>query len=122
MLASKLNNAFRHSLQHLYNESMQCPKCDATARDIARFCPKCHATLRYECPSCHHEQRQGGSCDKCGVNFLKYVAAIVGSKRAEADATHERIEQRSNLLKNLLLVPVNLGIPLLRTLFSGKRE
>ena len=100
---------------------MQCPKCKADARDIARFCPKCHATLRYQCPSCGHEQRQGGTCEKCGVNFLKYITAVVATKRVEADATHERIEQRSSLLKNLLLIPFNMGIPLVRNLLSADK-
>jgi hypothetical protein len=100
---------------------MQCPKCNAEARDIARFCPRCHATLRYECPSCRHEQRHGGTCEKCGVDFLKYVTAVVMSKRAEADAAHDRIEQRSTLLKNLLLLPVNMGIPLIRSLLAGNK-
>jgi hypothetical protein len=101
---------------------MKCPKCNAEARDIARFCPRCHATLRYTCPSCKHEQRQGGTCEKCGVDFLKFVSAVVSGKRAEADAVHERIEQRSTFLKNILLVPFNLGIPLLRQLFHGSRR
>jgi hypothetical protein len=101
---------------------MQCPKCGSEARDIARFCPRCHATLRYECPSCKNEQRHGGTCDKCGVDFLKYISAVVAGKQAEADAAHERLEQSSNLMKNLLLTPFTLGIPLLRDLFMGSRK
>lgn len=101
---------------------MQCPKCKAEARDIARFCPRCHNTLRFTCPSCKHEQRHGGTCDQCGVDFLKYIGAVVSSKKAEADAEHDRIEQRSSLVKNLLLVPFNMGIPLIRQLFSGHRR
>jgi zinc-ribbon domain len=101
---------------------MKCPKCNSEARDIARFCPRCHATLRFECPSCHHEQRHGGTCDKCGVNFLKYIAAVVSAKKAEADALNERIERRSNLLTNILTVPINGGLPLIRQLFGGSRK
>ncbi len=101
---------------------MECPKCGGPARDIARFCPRCHATLRYDCPSCHHEQRHGGSCDKCGVDFLKYLGAVVAGKRAEADAVHDRIEQRSNMIKHLLYTPFTLGIPLLRELLGGGRK
>jgi hypothetical protein len=101
---------------------MQCPKCGSEARDIARFCPRCHATLRYECPSCRNEQRHGGKCDKCGVDFLKYISAVVAAKQAEADVAHERLEQNSNLMKNLLLTPFTLGIPLLRDLFMGSRK
>jgi zinc ribbon protein len=101
---------------------MQCPKCGSEARDVASFCPRCHATLRYQCPSCKHEQRHGGICEKCGVNFLKYISAVIAAKKAEADVEHERIEQRSTLMKNLLLTPFTLGIPLLRDLFVGSRK
>ncbi len=98
---------------------MKCPKCSAEARDIARFCPRCHATLRYECPSCKHEQRHGGQCEKCGVDFLKYINAVVAAKKNETDAARERLEQRSNLLKNVLFAPFTMGIPLIRTFFLG---
>ena len=98
---------------------MKCPKCSSEVRDIARFCRRCHATLRYECPSCRNEQRHGGICDRCGVNFLKYVTAVVSAKQAEADAIHERIERRSSLLTNLLSLPFTGGIPLIRKLFAG---
>jgi hypothetical protein len=101
---------------------MKCPKCNAEARDIARFCPRCHTTLRYTCPSCKHEQRHGGTCEKCGVDFLKYITAVVAAKKDEADAIHERIEQRSNLLKNVVLAPFNMGIPLLRQLFNATKR
>jgi hypothetical protein len=101
---------------------MKCPKCASEARDIARFCPRCHATLRFECPSCRHEQRQGGTCEKCGVDFLKYVSAVVSVKKGEADLEHDRIEKRSNLITNILMVPFNMGIPLIRDLFLGGRR
>ena len=101
---------------------MNCPKCGAEARDVARFCRRCHATLRYECPACKHEQRQGGTCEKCGVDFLKYIIAVVATKKAESDAIYEKQERRSTLLKNLLSVPLNLGIPLLRNLLAISRD
>jgi hypothetical protein len=101
---------------------MKCPKCNTDVRDVARFCQRCHATLRYECPSCRHEQRHGGTCEKCGVDFLKYITAVVAVKKAKADTEDERIEQRSNLMKNVLMTPFTLGIPLLRDLFIGSRK
>jgi hypothetical protein len=101
---------------------MQCPKCGGQARDIARFCPRCHATLRYQCPACSHEQRHGGNCEKCGVDFLKYIGAMMAQKRAEADITHERIERRSSLMRNIFLTPFTLGIPLIRDFFIGSRK
>src|ERR1700733_15247101 len=101
---------------------MKCPKCSAEARDIARFCPRCHATLRYECPSCKRERRPGGQCDTRRVHFLKYINAVVAGKKIEADAAHDRLEQRSSLMKNLLFVPFTLGIPLIRSLLLGNRK
>src|SRR5271154_1597332 len=97
---------------------MQCPKCGTEARDIARFCPRCHNTLRYECPSCKHEQRHGGTCEKCGVDFLKYIGAVLANKKAEADMVHDRVERRSTLLKHLLWTPFTGGVPLLRYFFG----
>jgi hypothetical protein len=97
---------------------MKCPKCGNEARDVARFCQGCHATLRFQCPACKHEQRQGGACEKCGVDFLKYITAVVSAQKSEADAEHERLEQRSRLMRNLMLTPFTLGIPLLRDLFG----
>lgn len=99
---------------------VKCPKCGMEVRDVARFCTRCHMTLRFQCPSCSNEQRHGGTCDKCGINFLKYVGAIVAAKRAEADQIHERIEQRSLLMKNILWVPFTLGIPLIRQLLISR--
>jgi len=101
---------------------MQCPKCGSEARDVARFCPRCHATLRYECPSCHHEQRHGGTCEKCGVDFMKYLSAMVSVKKAESDATHSRTEKRSSLLRSLLLLPFDMGWSFIRDLRRDARK
>jgi hypothetical protein len=78
--------------------------------------------LRFECPACKHEQRHGGTCEKCGVDFLKYITAVISAKKAEADVEHDRLEQRSTLMRNLLLTPFTLGIPLIRDLFVGSRK
>src|ERR1700722_3018901 len=96
----------------------KCPKCGTNARDVARFCPKCHATLRFECPSCHNAQRTGGKCQKCGIDFLKYIGAVVAAKQAEADLIHDRIESRSNLLKGILWLPLNGGVTLIKHFFG----
>jgi hypothetical protein len=101
---------------------MNCPKCGSEARDIARFCRRCHATLRYQCPSCRHEQRQGGVCESCGIDFLKYVAAVVAGKQSETDVINDRLEQRSTLLKNILWVPLTGGLSLLRHFFATSRD
>ncbi len=100
---------------------MKCSKCGTEASDSARFCPRCHNTLRFECPACHHEQRQGGKCEKCGVDFMKYFSAVLTMKKAESDATHSKINERSSLLKNIVLLPFNMGLPFLRDLLRGSR-
>jgi zinc-ribbon domain len=101
--------------------TVKCPKCGTDVRDVARFCQRCHHTMRYECPSCHNQQRTGGKCEKCGIDFLKYIGAVVTQKQAEADVFHERIEQRSTLMKNILWMPFTLGFPIIRDFFL-KRE
>src|ERR1700733_8360456 len=98
------------------------PKFGADAREIARFCPRCHATLRYECPACKHEQRKGGSCEKCGVDFVKYIGAVVAGKKAQADQVHDRIEQRTNMIKHVLLLPVTGGLSLFRYFFGRAKS
>src|ERR1700756_4219887 len=101
--------------------TVKCPKCGTDVREVARFCQRCHHTMRYECPSCHNRQRTGGKCDKCGIDFLKYIGAVVTQKQAEADAIHDRLEQRSTLMRNILWLPFTLGYPIIRDYFV-KRE
>ena len=95
---------------------MQCPKCKTEVRDVATFCTKCHNTLRFKCPSCKNEQRHGGTCDKCGVDFLKFASVLISQTRAELDSEHDRLERRSGLLKHLLFIPITGGVTLLRHL------
>jgi len=89
-------------------------------RDVATFCTRCHATLRYKCPACRSEQRHGGKCDKCGVDFLKYQTALMAQKRAQSDQEHDRLERRSSLLKNLLWIPLTGGISLVRYFLKSR--
>jgi hypothetical protein len=97
--------------------TVKCPKCGTDVREVARFCQRCHHTMRYECPSCHNQQRTGGKCEKCGIDFLKYIGAVVTQKQAEADVIHDRLEQRSTLMKNILWLPFTLGYPIIRDYF-----
>ncbi len=101
---------------------IQCPKCGGDAREVARFCPRCHATLRFECPACKHEQRQGGVCEKCGVNFAKYVTAVVAAKKVEADQVHDRIERRTGIIKQVFLLPVTGGLSLIKYFFRQSKK
>jgi hypothetical protein len=100
---------------------IHCPRCKTEVRDTARFCRRCHATLRYECPACKYEQRQGGTCEKCGVDFLKYITAMVSAKKVERDTERERLEARSALVKNVAYIPLTLGIPLIRRWLANLR-
>jgi len=70
-------------------------------------------TLRFTCPSCKHEQRTGGTCEKCGIDFLKYIGAVVAAK--------ERLERRSKLLRNILYIPLTGGLSLL-SMLRPKRD
>jgi hypothetical protein len=101
---------------------IQCPKCAADAREVARFCPRCHATLRLECPACQHEQRKGGSCEKCGVDFVKYITAVVAAKKVEADQVHDRIERRTGIIKQVFLLPVTGGLFLFKYFFRQSKN
>ena len=101
---------------------IKCFKCGSDAREIARFCPRCHATLRYECPACKHEQRKGGSCEKCGVDFVKYITAVVAAKQIEADQVHERIERRTGIIKQVFLLPITGGFSLIKYFRNRSRN
>jgi hypothetical protein len=101
---------------------IKCPKCGVDTREVARFCPRCHATLRFECPACKHEQRRGGACEKCGVNFAKYITAIVASKKVEADQVHDRIERRTGIIKQVFLLPITGGLSLIKYFFRQSKR
>lgn len=93
--------------------TVKCPKCGASAREVARFCQRCHMTLRFSCPACKHEQRTGSTCEKCGVDFLKYIVAVVDAKKQSRDAEQERFDRRTSLVKNILAIPLTGGLSLL---------
>jgi hypothetical protein len=101
---------------------MQCPKCHHEVRDVATFCTRCHATLRFKCPACRNEQRHGGTCDKCGVDFSKYAAMLMSQNKAELDVEHQRLEHRSGLVRHLMYLPFTGGISLLRHLLVSKNN
>jgi hypothetical protein len=47
---------------------------------------------------------------------------VVAGKKAEADMIHDRIEQRSDLIKNVLWVPITGGFSLMRQLFGPAKR
>ena len=99
--------------------TIPCPKCGAAVREVARFCQRCHMTMRFECPSCGNKQRTGVKCEKCGINFVKYIGAVVAAKQAEADTIQEKLDRRSAFLKNLVALPLTGGISLVKQLFRS---
>jgi zinc-ribbon domain len=101
---------------------MKCPKCGTDATDVARFCRRCHMTLRFECPSCHHQQLQGGTCEKCNVDFLKYLNSVITIKKVEAEAQHSRNQRRSWIIKQVVLFPITGGLHLLKDVFRRKES
>lgn len=98
---------------------MECPKCAAGVREVDTFCKRCHNTLRVKCPACGNVQRHPGKCDKCGIDLVKFATMLIADKRIAADRDHDRIERRSGLLKNVLLIPINGGLSLLRYFFGA---
>jgi uncharacterized membrane protein YvbJ len=81
-------------------------------------------TMRFECPSCGNKQRTAVKCDKCGINFVKYIGAVVAAKQAEADTIQAKLDRRSAFLKNLVALPLTGGISLVKQLFrtSGRKS
>src|SRR5579863_3072579 len=102
--------------------TIPCPKCGAAVREVARFCQRCHMTMRFECPSCGNKQRTGVTCEKCGINFVKYIGAVVAPKQAEEDTIEAKMERRSALLKNVLAIPLTGGLSLFKQLFRASNR
>jgi hypothetical protein len=79
-------------------------------------------TMRFECPSCGNEQRTGVKCEKCGINFVKYIGAVVAAKQTEADTIQEKLDRRGAFLKNLVALPLTGGISLVKQLFRASNR
>ncbi len=75
--------------------------------------------MRFECPSCHNKQRTGVTCEKCGINFVKYIGAVVAAKQTEQDTIQAKLDRRSAFLKNLVALPLTGGLSLFRQLFRS---
>jgi hypothetical protein len=110
-------NAWDPTAAPVPQTTIPCPKCGAAVREVARFCQRCHMTMRFECPSCGNKQRTGVKCEKCGINFVKYIGAVVAAKQTEADTIQAKLDRRSAFLKNLAALPLTGGISLLKQLF-----
>jgi len=93
---------------------MICPKCQRENSESAQFCLRCHTPLWYTCPACGHRQRQGGKCEQCGVDFLKYALMLQSQVRMQAEREREQLRKRSSFAKQILLAPVTGGFSLLK--------
>jgi hypothetical protein len=102
--------------------TIPCPKCGAAVREVARFCQRCHMTMRFDCPACGNKQRTGVKCQKCGINFVKYIGAVVAAKQPEQDTLEAKMDRRSALLKNVLAIPLTGGLKLFKQLFHASNR
>jgi Double zinc ribbon len=93
---------------------MECPKCHRTNPETVQFCLGCHTPLRYICPACKHVQLQGGQCEKCGVDFAKFLAMMQFQMKSEADQARQRLKNRSAIIKQIFLLPITGGLSLLK--------
>jgi hypothetical protein len=96
--------------------SVSCPKCAKANADATQFCTQCHFPLRFTCPSCANVQRQGGACERCGVDFLKYgmMAASQLKLQLERDAA-KRLKQ-TTVFREVLVAIATGGLSLLKRL------
>jgi hypothetical protein len=102
--------------------AIPCPKCGVAVREVARFCQRCHMTMRFDCPSCGNKQRTGVKCEKCGINFVKYIGAVVAAKQPEQDTLEAKMERRSAFLKNIFAIPLTGGLKLFKQLFQASNR
>ena len=89
-----------------------CPKCNQSNRDGLQFCVRCHTPLRYTCPACAHVQPHGGTCDACGIDFLKYGMTRLAAMQSELELARTRTRSRAALVKSIVLAPFTVGFSL----------
>src|SRR5277367_6286916 len=112
-------NAWDPTAAPIPQATIPCPKCGAAVREVARFCQRCHMTMRFDCPSCGNKQRTGVKCEKCGINFVKYIGAVVAAKQPEEDTIEARMERRSAFVKNIFAISFTGGLSLFKQLFRA---
>ena len=101
---------------------MQCPKCKTENSDKVTYCIRCHTPLKYTCPACKHVQLQGGKCEKCGVDFAKYVAMMVFRATEDAKSQRAKAKGRAAIWKQVLLLPITGGLSLIKYFVGKSRE
>jgi len=98
---------------------MFCAKCQQENSEEVLYCVRCHAPLKFTCPACKHVQQQGGTCEKCGVDFAKYGAMMLLNVQSAAQAERERSRGRANAWRQTILIPLTGGLSLIK-LLAGK--
>ena len=101
---------------------MRCTKCGHENPDTNEFCSRCHAPARFTCPACKHQQDHGGKCDDCGVDFVKYATMLVFQERESAQQSRLRKKGRSEVIRQILLLPVTGGWSLLKYLRQSRNR
>jgi hypothetical protein len=99
---------------------MKCAKCGHENPETNQFCARCHAPARFTCPACKHSQDHGGQCDHCGVDFVKYATMLVFQGQTAAQQERSRKKGRSEVFKQILLLPITGGWSLLKYLRETK--
>ncbi|SRR5487761_1433258 len=98
---------------------MTCPKCGNGNPETARFCVRCHMPLRLTCPACQHVQTHGGTCEKCGVDFLKYATILQFRMEQTVRSEREKAKARNEVVKQVVLLPITGGWSLLKYVKSA---
>ena len=91
---------------------MQCPKCKKENSERVIYCVVCHTPLKYTCPACKNVQLQGGSCEKCGVDFAKYAAMLIFQAKDAAQQARQKAGWRAPLWAQIVFFPVPAVIQL----------
>jgi Double zinc ribbon len=99
---------------------MRCAKCGHENPDTYDFCSRCHAPARYTCPSCKHIQDHGVRCDYCGLDFGKYATMLAFQGKTSTRQARLRKRGRSEILRQILLLPITGGWSLLKYLKQPK--
>lgn len=96
--------------------SVACQKCGQENQDTVRFCTTCHFPIRFVCPACAHTQRQGGLCEKCGVEFATYGMAQLSRLKVESERETARMKKQSATFREVVLAVATGGFSLLKYL------
>ncbi len=98
---------------------MICQKCSHDNPETAEFCVRCHMALHFTCPACQYNQSHPGTCDACGVDFVKYGALLQFQLEQAVRNEREQAKTRSAVARQVVLLPVTGGWSLLRYVKSA---